>query len=380
MKPKINFYVLHLKHGGVESSVADWANMLCRQFDIEIISFYKFKHNMSSEMNKSIKITYLTNFTPNKESLLKHLKSFHLFKAFRESLKSLRILILRRVLVINHVKQSRAQILISTRLLYHDIISNYSSKNQIKICQEHVDHKNNSRYVNKVIRSIKNADYLIPVSKFLESSYKSFIKRAKPKVVHIQLPVKMPTDHFYVPCKKIISVGRLSPEKGFSDLVNIFNLINKKDDEWSLDIVGDGVEFELIKSKIERLRLSDKISLRGAIKREVLREYYKTSGIFVTTSFEESFGIAVVEAMSYGLPVITFDSARGINEIMYGSCAGIIVKNRDKATMAQNVINLKKEDMEKMSTCAIKLANQYDFDKISKKLNYFMKEALNGNT
>ena len=63
--------------------------------------------------------------------------------------------------------------------------------------------------------------------------------------------------------KKLVSVGRLSPEKGYMDLLKIYNLLHKKHPEWTLDIVGDGVEKDRMIKYIEEHNLKDFVTLHG---------------------------------------------------------------------------------------------------------------------
>ena len=63
------------------------------------------------------------------------------------------------------------------------------------------------------------------------------------------------------------------------------------------------------------------------------------SSIFVLPSYTESFGLVLIEAMSYGLPCIAFDSSDGAKELLKDD-TGILIENRDKNLMAQEIINL----------------------------------------
>jgi len=83
------------------------------------------------------------------------------------------------------------------------------------------------------------------------------------------------------------------------------------------------------------------------------------------TSFEESLGLVLLEAASYGLPLVAFDTALGAKEII-AEKFGILVKNRDKEEMAKNIIDLLNEEKKykKYSQASYERAREYYFDNV----------------
>ena len=64
------------------------------------------------------------------------------------------------------------------------------------------------------------------------------------------------------------------------------------------------------------------------------------SSIYIMTSYTESFGLVLIEAESYGLPILVFDSAQGAYEIVKNGQNGYFIENRDKDEMANKIIQL----------------------------------------
>ena len=85
--------------------------------------------------------------------------------------------------MVNAIKNLDCDIVISTRILHNNWVSKYAKSNIIKIAQEHNHHNNNVKYIKKLIRSLKNFDYFMPVSKELCDFYSK--KISKPKVIYI---------------------------------------------------------------------------------------------------------------------------------------------------------------------------------------------------
>src|SRR5690606_34771682 len=140
--------------------------------------------------------------------------------------------------------------------------------------------------------------------------------------------------------KEITAIGRLSKEKGFSDLIDVFKLVNERYPNWHLNIVGDGMEKDNIKKKIKENNLDEVITMHGFKDKQELNEILLNTSIYVMTSYTESFGLVLIEAMSYGVPCISFDSARGPLEIIDNNVNGYIIKNRDKEEMTNKIAAL----------------------------------------
>jgi glycosyltransferase involved in cell wall biosynthesis len=113
--------------------------------------------------------------------------------------------------------------------------------------------------------------------------------------------------------KYILAVGRFVPEKGFDYLIGAFNKLQRSGDttqikEWKLVIVGDADHEDRYSMELkEEARKNKDIILTGFQTGESLNELYSHAGLFVLPSFYEGLPIALLEAMSYGLPCIASD-------------------------------------------------------------------------
>ena len=104
-----------------------------------------------------------------------------------------------------------------------------------------------------------------------------------------------------------------------------------------MNIIGDGSEKQNLQNKINELNLQNKIFLCGTKLSDELEKEYLNSSIYLMTSFSESFGLVLVEAASYGLPLIAFDSAQGAKEIINNNKNGFLIPNRDKNQFAEKI-------------------------------------------
>lgn len=120
----------------------------------------------------------------------------------------------------------------------------------------------------------------------------------------------------------ILSVSRISPEKGLDILVKAFASMSRKYTDWSVQIVGpieDHSYVEKLKGMINDFNLGSRVSLLGPLYDEELRKLYLRASIFCLPSIEESFGIARVEAIAAGLPVVTSEAGCGLDFEEMGS-------------------------------------------------------------
>lgn len=101
-----------------------------------------------------------------------------------------------------------------------------------------------------------------------------------------------------------VHVAGLNPNKNQAMLIQAFQLFAKKFPETHLTIVGDGPLREELKKLVDQLSLTQQVQFTGHQSREQLLRIYNESHAFVLTSFKETFGVVLIEAMSCGLPVI----------------------------------------------------------------------------
>ena len=260
---------------------------------------------------------------------------------FKEGIKSIKILNLRRIKTINYIKNCDSEVIISTRDIFDEWLGRYGMSSVVKIGWEHNHHHGNMDYAHKIIRSCSKLDYLVLVSESLQKFYKDNMRKYKCKCVFIPNVIEnIPENFSKLDECRLVSVGRLSAEKGFLDLLKIFKIIHQKYPNWVLDIVGDGDEREVLSNYIIDNHLEESVTLHGFRTREYIYDLLEKSSIYLMTSFSESFGNVLLEAMSVGLPCIAFTSAEGANEIIVSGYNGYLIKHRNRDAYVKKVKDL----------------------------------------
>jgi glycosyltransferase involved in cell wall biosynthesis len=133
------------------------------------------------------------------------------------------------------------------------------------------------------------------------------------------------------------SVGRLHPSKGFSDLISALVKIKSKLKSVKVIIVGDGKLSNNLKLQVKYDKLSDAIEFIGL--RNDVPDILSALDIFVLPSLWEAFGIAILEAMAAGKPVVA-TSVGGIPEVVIDGETGILVPASDPDALANAIIRL----------------------------------------
>ena len=338
---KITFLALHLGYGGIERCIIDVCNLFADTYDIEILCTYKLYDKPVFELNNKVKVTYLTDVVPNKKEFIKSLKSFRLIKTFKEGIKAIKILYLKKKSMVDALKKLDSDITVSTRIYFNNLLGKYGKN--IKIGWEHNHHHGNKKYIDSFISSCKNLDEVIVVSEELQKCYSNILQEKNikckckyiPNFVNQKYSTRSKLDN-----KNIISVGRLAKEKGFLDLIDVYKIIDMECSNTHLDIIGDGMEYNAIKSKIIDYNLTRKIKLHGYQNQSYINKLYDQSSIYLMTSYTESFGLVLVEAMAHGLVPIAYSSAEGAKDIIKDGENGFLIDNRNEHEMAKKVQEL----------------------------------------
>ena len=232
---------------------------------------------------------------------------------------------------------------------------------------EHNHHNNNREYIDQVISSCREFDYFIPISKELCDFYREPMKENGVETEYIRFCIDK-NENYTEPSLEgcdMISVGRLSPEKGSLDLIRVFEGIAERNPRARLHIVGDGAELEGVKALIAEKKLDDRIVLHGFQNKKYIYSLLPKTSLYLMTSHTESFGLVLLEAMSCGIPCLAFDSAQGAHEIITNGENGYLIKNRSFEDMQEIACSLleNKEELRRLSRGALATADDFSYEK-----------------
>lgn len=177
--------------------------------------------------------------------------------------------------------------------------------------------------------------------------------------------------------KKVMTAGRISPVKGFDNLIKVWSSIIEKNQEITLHIYGDGdlPYKEYLNQMIKRFHLENYVFLHGAV--PDLLQILPSYSLFVCSSHTECFPMVFLEAMSCGLPVISFDCPSGPRHIITDGSDGFLVKDQDLEGFVQKVLEYFSMDtMNEFSKAAYLKAKEYNIETIMKEWMLFLKRSI----
>lgn len=189
-----------------------------------------------------------------------------------------------------------------------------------------------------------------------------------------------PVESSHLTKKRIIAIGRYTYQKGFDLLIKAWSLIENEYPEWGLTIYGQGdrVQYETL---IANLGVSPHRCILLPPTSDVIKELLDSS-IFAFSSRFEGFGMVLIEAMSCGLPVVSFDCPCGPKDIIGDAVDGFLVPNGNVEKLAEGLSKLMNDELLriKMGKAARENVKRYNLENIALKWQVLFDEVCNTNT
>jgi len=177
--------------------------------------------------------------------------------------------------------------------------------------------------------------------------------------------------------KLLLTVGRLETQKGFDLLIEAFNQLNKKYHDWDLVIIGEGTLRTALKNHINLLSLQKRVFLAGLAGN--IADWYQSADLFVMSSRFEGFGNVLAEALSYELPVVSFDCDTGPSDIIRHGVDGLLVEAGNIKGLSLALDRLMGDSIlrNEFSTRAIEARDRFSTAKISNLYEKLFQEIIN---
>lgn len=136
----------------------------------------------------------------------------------------------------------------------------------------------------------------------------------------------------------VLAAGRLGPQKGFDRLIEAFAQVAPGHPDWTVRICGRGPARDRLQRQILECGLAERVILMGAVQN--LEAQMAEASLFVLSSRFEGLPMAMLEAMSMGLPVASFDCPTGPGEVLEHGRDGLLVPNGDIDALAAAITGL----------------------------------------
>lgn len=159
------------------------------------------------------------------------------------------------------------------------------------------------------------ADAIVTLTDEDKGYYKDNLK-IKGKITSIYNPIiwKETVGNYDINSKMILSVGRLTYQKGFDILIEVADLFLQKYPDWKWIVLGEGEDREQLEAKTKKLGLQTQVLFLGNVQN--IDEYYSKAAMFVMTSRFEGLPMTLLETKPHKLPIISFDCKTGPKELI----------------------------------------------------------------
>lgn len=187
-------------------------------------------------------------------------------------------------------------------------------------------------YDRHLAHSIRTADALVLLTRQDAGQWAEMARR-----VVIPNPLTVQPSRFSdATTHRVIAAGRLEAQKGFDLLVEAWSRVHAAASDWQLHIYGNGPDREALQRQIDQVGLTDSVTLYPAT--PDIFDRYAESSIYVLSSRYEGYGLVLAEAMSCGVPCVSFNCPYGPADIIRNGEDGILVPNGDVQALADGLL------------------------------------------
>jgi glycosyltransferase involved in cell wall biosynthesis len=183
-----------------------------------------------------------------------------------------------------------------------------------------------------------------------------------------------------VDARTVLAAGRLTPQKGYDMLLQAWPAVVAEHPDWRLRICGDGKDRELLERMIGEAGVGGSVSLEGPA-RELASDMEQAS-VFVLSSRHEGLPLVLLEAMSKGMAVVSFDCPTGPGDVIEDHRNGLLVPDRDVDGLARGLAEIM-ADADLRRRCgdaAAATARGYRMDAVGPRWEALMRELWSART
>jgi glycosyltransferase involved in cell wall biosynthesis len=303
--------------GGIARSVSTLANSLARRAQVEIVSAERSPHRRAFELRPSVSVSYVAD-------------------ASRADGSPDDVDTGRDPRVAARLADLRCDVLIANNPRLAIQAAAHLPDDVVLIAREHSAFESRADEVLQGFR--EHAERIDAVVALTESDRESHAKLLAGLPTHVlAIPNALPWTVASAPPARrspiVVAAGTLVPNKGHRRLIDAFAPVAARRPDWRLHIYGRGPESGRLREQIDSLGLRGHVELRGFSRHfdTVLDE----ASVFALASHHEGFGMVLVEAMSRGLPVVSFDCPTGPRHLIADGVDGVLVPDGDLVAMTE---------------------------------------------
>ncbi len=322
--------------GGTIRTTFNVAGHLAARHDVEILSVVKRRQRPFFAFPPGVRVTALDE---GRDGLLRRLPSVlvhpddHVYAMC--SLKT-------DIALARALRSIRSGVLITTRAGFNELAAQLAAPGVTVIGQEHMNFHSHLPGLARSMR--RHYPRLAALTTLNDDDRRDYERMIGAGTVVRRIPNALPPlgGGLADPeAKVIVAAGRLTRQKGFDLLIRAFARAVREEPGWQLRVYGSGPERAALQELILDCEVYGEAMLMGPTRR--LGEELARGSLFVLSSRFEGFGMVIVEAMSKGLPVVSYDCPRGPSEILSDGRDGVLVPPEDVEALAAALLELMRD-------------------------------------
>jgi glycosyltransferase involved in cell wall biosynthesis len=228
--------------------------------------------------------------------------------------------------LLRRLRATGGEVVIATRPAWALLAAAATPPDAVTVAQEHMNLRaHRPALAADVRRRYEDLDALVVLTDGDRADYRELGGLRVERIPNPTPPVDGEVSALDAPV--VVAAGRLTSQKGFDLLIPAFAPVARRHPEWTLRIYGGGPERASLQAQIEAEGMAGRIELMGPTRQ--LGQALAEASLFVLSSRFEGFGLVILEAMSVGLPVVSFDCPRGPGEIITTGRDGTVVPPED---------------------------------------------------
>jgi glycosyltransferase involved in cell wall biosynthesis len=360
--------------GGTIRATFTTAGELAKRHDVEVVSVLRSAREPALPPPPGVRLRWLTDSEPRGVRRWAAGRPSRLM--IEEDIRFRRFSLLTDAALVRFLLSVHDGVLIGTRPNLNVAIARLASPAVVRVGQDHLNLRTYRPALQEQLR--RAYQRLDVVSSLTKSNAKAFRRLLRRRTRVVCVPNGIPLagrPRAALDDKVVIAAGRLSNQKGFDRLLRVWKTVSAEHPDWELRIFGTGRMERWLKRRITRLGIGDSARLMGFTPR--LDEELAAASVYVMTSRLEGFPMVLLEAMSAGLPVVSFDCPTGPREIIRDGVNGHLVRNGDRKALAAALSGLMAdaERRKAYGAAAVERAADYDIVHIAERWEALLGEV-----
>ena len=357
-RPKLCFLMAHVDGpGGAARSIINLANHLVHDYDVQIIGMLRQRKELIYAVDPRISVEYVADLRPfgpdgERRSLSEGgvdasgqpVTRRMVFERERPSAIAPFAAVHWESTdqpLIDAIRRSDADVMIGTRPSLNRFVADFANPGVLKVGQDHMNLsvRLESPGRDYLVETIPNLDVFVLLTEGDARAYRDMLPDVATKVTAIPNGLPWPVaEPAALTNKVVVAAGRLEEQKAFHRLVEAYAPVVEARPDWRLDIYGKGPQRRQLQQQIDRLGVNDQVTLRGYS--TSMPDVLANASVYAMTSIFEGFPMVLLEAMSHGLPMVSYDCPTGPAELIRDGTNGRLVPDGDSGAFTGALLQL----------------------------------------